>query len=178
VQIRDRLDGVAHFDSWDEVDEVARSTNAPFLPLSADPSEPPDLEADEVGKHEIGLFVYVVMTVQLVVVATVVAAALRVFGALVVRKETVLQWTELEEADWDPILSISLFAEEYALTEETVLMAGLLGVVAAMQFAISIMSEGDFSDEHINGLKDDAREVLAVRSRYGRYLVDHDGEDG
>lgn len=178
VQIRDQLDGVAHFDSWDEVDEVARSTSAPYPPLSDDPSDAPDLEADDVGEHEIGLFVFVVMTVQLVVVATVVAAALVVFGALVVRQETIVQWTELEEADWDPILSISLFAREYALTKETLLMSGLLGVVAAMQFAISIMTDSDFSTEHIDGVKDDAREVLAVRARNGRYLADDDEHDG
>ena len=37
-------------------------------------------------------------------------------------------------------------------------MSGLLGVVAAMQFAISIMTDSDFSTEHINGHKDDASE--------------------
>jgi len=171
AQIQDRLDRVAHFDSWDEVDEVARATTAPFLPLPDDRSDAPDLEADEVGEHEVSMFVFIVLTVQLVVVATVVAAALAVFGALVVRKETILQWTELEAADWDPIISIVVFSHEYALTKETVLMSGLLGVVAAMQFAISIMTDNDFADEHINGVKDDARELFAVRARYGRYLA-------
>ena len=172
AQLQDRLDRVAHFDSWDEVDEVARATTAPFLPLPDDRSDAPDLEADEVGKHEVSLFVFIVLTVQLVVVATVVAAALAVFGALVVRKETILQWTELESADWDPIVAVVLFSNEYALTKETVLMSGLLGVVAAMQFAISIMTDSDFSAEHVNGIRADARELLAVRARYGRYLAD------
>jgi len=156
AQIGDRLDGVSHFDSWSVVDEVARSTNAPYLPLTDDPTEPPDIDADTVGRNEIGLFVFVVVTVQLVVVATVVATALALFGVLVVRRETILQWTELEATDWAPIASFSLFANEYALTKETVLMSELLGVAAAMQFAISIAGDSDFSTEHINGLKDDS----------------------
>jgi hypothetical protein len=62
-------------------------------------------------------------------------------GALVVRRESIVQWTKLEDADWDPIVALTIAGNEYPITVETLLMAALLGVFAAMQFAVSIMTD-------------------------------------
>ncbi len=110
------------------------------------------------------------MAVQLVLVAIVVTLALAAVGALVVRRETILQWTQLEDADWNPIVAITLAGNEYAITEETLLTATLLGVFSAMQFAVSIFTDANLQKTYFAGVRDDAREVLAVRARYTQFL--------
>ncbi len=168
---RDALEGVSQFASWNEIQDVAESTTAPDLPLPNDLAEPPDLKGDTIGRREVRLLLFVTMVVQLLVVAFVVAFVLAVVGMLLVRRETVLQWTELESADWNPMLAIRLAGREYPLTSETLLMSVLLGVFAAMQFAASIMTDTELQKAYFKGVYDDAREVLAVRARYRQYLT-------
>ena len=164
------LDGVSCFASWAQIHEVAVSTTAPDLPLPDDLPEPPDLKGDSVGQREVRILMFVTMTVQLLVVAAVVTLVLAVVGVLLVRQETIVQWTELEDADWHPLLSVTLARNEYPLTTETALMSMLLGVFAAMQFAASLMTDADLQKAYFKGVYDDAREVLAVRARYGQYI--------
>ena len=166
----DALDGVWDFASWNEIHEVVESTTAPDLPLPDDLPEPPDLRGDSVGQREVRILMFVTMTVQLLVVAAVVTLVLAVVGVLLVRQETIVQWTELEDADWHPLLSVTLAGSEYPLTTETALMSMLLGAFAAMQFAASIMTDADLQKAYFKGVYDDAREVLAVRARYGQYI--------
>jgi len=53
-------------------------------------------------------------------------------------------------------------------------MATLLGVFSALQFAVSIMTDTDMQAAYFKGVREDAREVLAVHARYRRFL-DEDG---
>jgi hypothetical protein len=166
---QDALAGVSTFTSWNQIDEVAEATTAPDLPLPDDLPEPPDL-TDTIGQGEVKLLLSVTMAVQLVLVAIVVTLALTAVGALVVRRETILQWTRLEDADWNPIVALTIAGNEYAITAETLLMATLLGVFSAMQFAVSIFTDAELQKTYFAGVRDDAREVLAVRARYTQFL--------
>ena len=170
----DALDGVSEFSSWDQIHDLARSTFAPDLPLTEPPPEPPDLRDDTIGRGEVSLLLWVTMTVQLLVVTTVVSLGFTVFGALMVRRQTMVQWTELEDVDWDPLVAVTLAGNEYPIATETILMATLLGVFSALQFAVSIMTDTDMQAAYFKGVREDAREVLAVRARYRRFL-DEDG---
>ena len=87
-----------------------------------------------------------------------------------VRRETIVQWTVLDDADWDPLIAISLAGNEYPIATETVLMSALLGVFSALQFAVSIMTDTETQAQYFAGVREDAREVLAVRARYRRFL--------
>lgn len=170
ARAEDALDGVSQFATWEEVHDVARSTSAPDLPLTGPLPEPPDLRDDAIGRGEVSLLLWVTMTVQLLVVTVVVSVALTVIGALVVRRQTIVQWTELEDVDWDPLVAVSLAGNEYPVAVETVLMATLLGVFSALQFAVSIMTDTAMQAAYFTGIRRDAREVLAVRARYHRFL--------
>jgi hypothetical protein len=170
----DALDGVSEFSSWDQIHDLARSTSAPDLPLTEPPPEPPDLRDDTIGRGEVSLLLWVTMTVQLLVVTTVVSLGFTVFGALMVRRQTMVQWTELEDVDWDPLVAVTLAGNEYPIATETILMATLLGVFSALQFAVSIMTDTDMQAAYFKGVREDAREVLAVHARYRRFL-DEDG---
>ena len=170
----DALDGVSEFASWDQIHDLARSTSAPDLPLTEPPPEPPDLRDDTIGRGEASLLLWVTMTVQLLVVTTVVSLGFTVFGALMVRRQTMVQWTELEDVDWDPLVALTLAGNEYPIATETVLMATLLGVFSALQFAVSIMTDTDMQTAYFQVVREDAREVLAVRARYRRFIE----EDG
>ena len=168
----DAFDGVAQFASWDKIHEVARSTSAPDLPLTEPAPEPPDLHDDTIGRGEVSLLLWVTMTVQLLVVTIVVTLGFTAFGALMVRRQTIVQWTELEDVDWDPLVAITLVGNEYPIAAETILMASLLGVFSALQFAVSIMTDPEMQATYFAGVRQDARQVLAVRARYRRFLED------
>lgn len=120
------------------------------------------------------ILLFVTMTVQLLVVAAVVTLVLAVVGMLLVRRETIEQWTELQDVDWDPLVAVTILGHEYPLTSETILMSILLGVFAAMQFAASIMIDAELQKSYFAGVYDDAREVIAVRARFRRYAALHD----
>ena len=107
------------------------------------------------------------------VVATIVTLVLALVGMLLVRRETIEQWTELQDSDWNPLVAVTVAGHEYPLTSETILMSILLGVFAAMQFAASIMTDAELQKVYFKGVYDDAREVLAVRARYREYLSRH-----
>ncbi len=171
---RDALEGVWHFTSWQEIDHISESTTAPDLPLPDDLPGSPDIEGDGIGRRQVRILLFVTMTVQLLVVAAVVTLVLAVVGMLLVRRETIEQWTELQDVDWDPLLAVTILGHEYPLTSETILMSILLGVFAAMQFAASIMTDADLQKDYFTGVYDDAREVIAVRARYRRYTARHD----
>ncbi len=171
---RDALEGVWNFTSWQEIDHIAESTTAPDLPLPDDLPEPPDLEGDGIGRRQVRILLFVTMTVQLLVVASVVTVVLAIVGMLLVRRETIEQWTELQDADWDPQVAVTILGHEYPLTSETILMSILLGVFAAMQFAASIMTNAELQKSYFAGIYDDAREVIAVRARFRRYAAVHD----
>ena len=147
------LDGVARFTTWEEVHAVSRSTSAPDLPLTGQLPEPPDLSDDTIGRGEVSLLLWVTMTVQLLVVTVVVSVALTVLGALVVRRQTIVQWTELEDVDWDPLVALSLAGNEYPVAAETLLMAILLGVFSALQFAVSIMTDTEMQAAYFTGIR-------------------------
>lgn len=164
------LDGVSQFATWQEIHDVARSTSAPDLPLTDPAPEPPDLRDDTIGRGEVSLLLWVTMTVQLVVVTVIVSIALTLLGALVVRRQTIVQWTELDDLDWDPLVALSLAGNEYPIATETILMATLLGVFSALQFAVSIMTDTEMQAAYFTGIREDAREVLAVRARYRRFI--------
>jgi hypothetical protein len=175
ARAQDALAGAATFTNWEQIHEVAESTAAPDLPLAGDPPEPPDLSFDSVGRGEVRLLLFVTMTVQLFIVAAMVTVVLATVGALVVRQESIVQWTKLEDADWDPIVALTIAGNEYPITVETLLMAALLGVFAAMQFAVSVMTDSALQSTYFGGFYDDAREVFAVRARYTQYLSEQDG---
>ncbi|MBG7604853.1 MAG: hypothetical protein IZT58_09475 [Actinobacteria bacterium] len=175
ARAQDALAGAATFTNWEQIHEVAESTAAPDLPLAGDPPEPPDLSSDSVGRGEVRLLLFVTMTVQLFIVAAMVTVVLATVGALVVRQESIVQWTKLEDADWDPIVALTIAGNEYPITKETLLMAALLGVFAAMQFAVSIMTAAALQTTYFAGVHDDAREVFAVRARYTQYLSEQGG---
>ena len=50
-----------------------------------------------------------------------------------------------------------------------------LGVFAAMQFAVSVMTDSALQSTYFAGIHDDARELFAVRARYTQYLSEQDG---
>lgn len=70
------------------------STTAPDLPLPDELPQPPDLTTDTIGQSEIKLLLSVTMAAQLVVVTIVVAFSLVAVGALIVRRETIVQYTQ------------------------------------------------------------------------------------
>lgn len=169
---RTTFDGVSTFKSWNEIHKIAQSTTAPDLPLAHTAPEPPDLHHDAIGRNEVGLLVFVTMTVQLLAVMLVMGVTLAVLGALIIRRETIVQWTELEDVDWDPLVALTLFENEYAITRETLLTSTLLGAFAALQFAVSVASDDESQANYFGGVRADAREVLAVRARYTRFLAE------
>ena len=50
----------------------------------------------------------------------------------------------------------------------------LLGVFSALQFAVSVMTDTEIQATYFAGVRQDARQVLAVRARYRSFLDQQD----
>ena len=95
---------------------------------------------------------------------------------LTVREGTILQWTTAAEltrsADW--AVRIPLLGDEVIFTRQLVLVAGFIGLVSGLQFAVQVVTDKSYRDEFAADMTGELRQTLAVRAVYHRRLVEHD----
>ena len=165
---------LARFSEWSDVrDRCGGTPVEPFVPGDDEP--PPDAPAlSRWSRLNVGLLLFVAQGIQVVLVATLIAAFYVVFGMLTVREDTILQWTTVAELtrtdDW--AVRIPLLGEEVIFTRQLVLVAGFIGLVSGLQFAVQVVTDRAYREEFAAEMTDEIRQALAVRAVYHRRLVD------
>lgn len=162
---------LAGFDSWSEVCEIAFTCGAPVethqRQALQDPPSP--LPLSSVDRLNIGVLLFMRQAVQVFLVALVIGVFYVAFGLFTVRKETILQWTELTEATFASeavVYETMLFGAEVALTWELLAVSGFIAAFSALQFAVSLITDANYRDEFFADAATDVRNVLAVRALY------------
>lgn len=157
------------FSSWSEIRQMTNECVAPITtPLDLpEPPEIPSLSGRE--RRSFALLIFVAEFVQMLLVAAVIGAFYVAFGLATVRRETLLQWTEITEATLGRSLVIdpfTLFGAEVLVTRELLLVSAFIAAISALQFATSQLTDANYRSEFSADVEGELRQVLAVRATY------------
>ncbi len=169
---------LVRFPNWREVAElVADSPVADIVPDDHMSPPPANAPLGRGASFNVGLLLFVSQAVQIMLVAMVITVFYVIFGMLTVREATLLQWTTVSEltttADW--AVRIPLFGSEMLFSRELVVVAGFIGVISGLQFAVQLVTDESYRAGFAADMADEVREALAVRAVYLRKLVDPRG---
>ncbi|MFB0927697.1 MAG: hypothetical protein QMB08_06440 [Acidimicrobiales bacterium] len=163
----DEITNLHSFSSWAEIDEICHATDAPLWKRADLPKEKPQLvPLDEGERRNLALLMLAAQLVQTLLVALGIGLFFVAFGLFTVREETLLQWTEISAANFDPLARLTLFGAEVVITPELFAVSGFIAAISALQFAVSLNSDATYRKQFYASLEREIREVLAVRARY------------
>ncbi|MCP5029278.1 MAG: hypothetical protein GY929_23640 [Actinomycetia bacterium] len=161
------VESLARFDDWDTVDHLCRATEAPIVAFDDRPDRPAPAQLSRDERINLGLFLLAAQLVQLFLIAGVIAAFYIGFGVLAVREDTILQWTTTETSETlDTIVSGGFLGARWVLTWEHLAVAGFISAFSLLQLAVASVTDASYREELGDGVRDDARSILAVRATY------------
>jgi len=176
VSVRRITVDLDRFGSWHDV--RARCEGSPVQDLvPADSDAPPDSPSlGRLAEFNVGLLLFVSQIIQIMLVGLVITVFYVVFGLFAVREETLVLWTtaaELSRAeDW--AYYATLLGGEVVFTRQLMLVSTFIGLVAALQFAVHVVTDEAYRAEFAAEMTDEVREALAVRAVYLRRLISAD----
>jgi hypothetical protein len=155
-------------DAWPEM--CVRVADTPAAPLAAvipdDAPEPPPLSPSERRNARM------VIVVSEGTLVTIVSGSLFLFfvllGLLTVPPELAQTWIG---GPPDVLFSFDLFGEHLGMTTELLKVSGFLAMFSALQFTVSLLSEGTYQEEFLGNLRAGLRTAFAVRAVYLRALI-------
>lgn len=157
------VDELASFATWDECAQLVDETDAPVrAELAALHGAPPEPDVGRVERINIGLLLTISDVVQTLLVGIAAGLFYVVFGALAVRRDTLLAWTAADEVD--PLLTFEMLGNEVVLTWEHLAVAGFVASFSILQFAVTTVTDSKYRDEFDDEVADEVRRVLAVRA--------------
>jgi len=156
-------------DTWSERFELA--SDSPAAPLVAglgtDIGEPPALSRRE--WRNVQLVVLVSEGILVVVVGLGMFAFFVLLGAFAITPSVIETWIGRGP---DVLWSFHLFGEDLALTGELLKVCAFLAAFSALQFTVSLVSNGDQQEEYLHQLRSELRDAFAVRAVYLAYVLE------
>jgi len=150
-------------ESWAVIRERACSTPAAALETrfsTRTPSPPP------LSKREwlnIGLVVLASEGILVLAVGAAMFVFLVVLGTLTIPTHLAHTWIG---AAPDVLVSFSMFGARLSITSELLAASGFLAGFTALQFTVSLLSDGAYQQEFLASTQDELREALAARAVY------------
>ncbi|NNC74183.1 MAG: hypothetical protein HKN93_01605 [Acidimicrobiia bacterium] len=165
TQVAREVEGVQHFDGWDEVAPLLGETPLAGA-TSVDAFDPPRLSRREWGN--VGLVVFVSQSFRIILVSALVAGFFVALGLLIIRPETIALWTGAEPSlMWR---EFTWFGQSIHLTEELVSVAVFLAGFAGLYFSVYTATDPGLRAEFFDDTVGEVRQTVAVRAAY-RQLV-------
>ena len=173
VSVRRLTVDLARFSAWGDV--RPRCANTPveeIIPADDEPAPdtPPLMRRAE---WNVNLLLFVAQGIQVLLVSLVITAFYVVFGLLIVREETLLQWTTVGgltyERDW--AVDIAIFGTDLIFTRQLLLVSLFIGMFSGLNFAVQVITDDTYREEFIADMTAEVRDALAVRAVYHRRLV-------
>ena len=160
------------FKSWSEIDHICGASDAPIPHRAASPDDAPILvPLDQGERRNFALLMITAQVVQILLVAVVIGVFFIAFGLVTVREETIVQWTEFSDLNFDPLARFSVFNTDVVVTWELFAVSGFIAAISALQFAVSLISDELYREQFYESLESEIRQVLAVRARYLEPMV-------
>ena len=161
------IHGLRSFESWDEVCSELVNTPLADCEASGFVGTPERVPLGAAARANLTLRLVVGLAAQAILVTLVIFGFYVVFGMLTVREDTVLQWTTLETSAADVTLaSVRLFGHDIVLTSLHLIAAAFVAAFSGLQFAVSLVTDDDYTEAFVKDSNDEVREALAVRAAY------------
>lgn len=154
-------------DGWPEIcDRVADTPAAPLaVGIPEDAPEAPPLSRSERRNARM------VVVVSEGTLVTIVSGSLFLFfvllGLLTVPPDLARTWIGQPP---DVLFSFDLLGEHLGMTAELLKVSGFLAAFAALQFTVSLLSDGTYQEEFLANLRTGLRKAFAVRAVYLRAI--------
>ena len=105
----------------------------------------------------------------MILVALVIGVFYVAFGLVTVRRETLLQWTEITQGTLERSLVVeplTILGAEVLVTRELLIVSAFIAAISALQFATSQLTDAKYRSDFTADVEGELREVLAVRATY------------
>lgn len=159
---------LADVDSVDSMEEasdlVAEAPIGPALSLASTELAPADLTSG--ARLNLRILLMTSLAVQVVLVGLLVTGFYIFLGLVLVNEEVLRQWTEA--TDLNELASARVASMDLTLTREHLRVAGLIGVLGALNIAVAGLTDESYRDAFKTDLITEMRENLAVRQLYRR----------
>ena len=170
--LRHQLDDLNGFDSWADVAQLCTDSPLAGVPIGDEPGRPVPVPLARRERFNLGLLMAVAQTIQVTLVAAMVAGFYIVFGLFTVGEVTILQWTTLTEDTFDPLLEFELFGYPMVLTYSLLIVSGFIAAFSGLQFAVSLVTDETYRNEFTSEVRLELRELLAVRCSVNDHEID------
>lgn len=155
--------GEIDVDTWAERGSLVAYTPAGPLvaEIPADPGDPPELSRRE--WRNVQLVVLVSEGILVTVVGLGMFAFFVVLGSLAITPAVIASWIgRAPQVLW----SFDLFGERLAVTGELLKVCAFLAAFSALQFTVSLVSNGEQREEFLHQLRVELRDAFAARAVY------------
>ena len=156
------IDGLATFESWDEVGSLVADTPAAGLPVS--PGAPLDNPLGGREKMDLILVSTFNQAVQVTFVAIVLTGFFVTFGFVAIPLATQAGWMGVDDAN--VFFTITLSGRDLVMTEALIRVAGFLGAFIGMYFTVVLSTDDKYRAEFAEDTAPAIHEALAVRLVY------------
>ncbi len=156
------IDGLATFESWDEVGSLVADTPAAGLPVS--PGAPLDNPLRGREKMDLILVSTFNQAVQVTFVAIVLTGFFVTFGFVAIPLATQAGWMGVDDAN--VFFTITLSGRDLVMTEALIRVAGFLGAFIGMYFTVVLSTDDKYRAEFAEDTAPAIHEALAVRLVY------------
>lgn len=171
LSLRNTLDEVNAFGSWDEVADAAAAGPGAGLPVPAEdgPPAPPPLDGRE--RVNVALVLFITLAIKVLLVTLVIGLFYVIFGLLMIREETIAQWIAAGGIPGDDELwRGSLFGNEVVLTRQLLFVTGFITALSGLQFTAQVVNDAAFRAQFAEDMTAEMRTACAVRCLYLRAL--------
>lgn len=170
VSVRRLTVDLVRFERWSDVRPRCADTPVADL-VPEDDALPPDAPPlPRRAEMNVSLLLFVAQGIQILLVSLVVTGFYVIFGLLTVREATLRQWTTSFTPEHDWAWELSAFGTELLFSRQLLLVAGFIGMMSGLNFAVQIVTDQTYRAEFADDMTAEVRDALAVRAVYYRYL--------
>lgn len=157
------LEKLTNFETADEL--VALCESSPLRPVDAASVDTSDIAPlSRLEWSNVGLVVLFNQLLQILLVSALIGAFFVVFGLLIIRPDTIAQWTGADPEFW--WRSFSVLGHDIQLNLELLKVSGFLAAFAGMYFSVFAITDPTFRSEFYDNIVHEVREAVAVRAVY------------
>ncbi|MBI2690405.1 MAG: hypothetical protein HYX29_00455 [Solirubrobacterales bacterium] len=129
-----------------------------------------DADAPSLGRAQrinVGLVLFVSQSLQVLLVTVAVGVFFALFGMIALSAELMQNWTG---AGIDVIAEWRLVGVTFTLSDELIVVAGAVGVLSGLYYAIAVFTDGTYREEFLGEVTGEMRKTFAARAEYLRLI--------
>lgn len=163
------IDSLAAPLEWPEAAELTRTTPVAGLVMTLDEPPTPAPPMERTQRWNVGLVMLVRQSVQVLIVAILVALFFLAFGKLFIAPEVIESWVGTSPR---MAVQLDIAGIESTLSRELMLVAGFVSAFSGLYFAVYVSTDATYRQEFHDDIADEIRRALVVREVY-LALVSH-----